>query len=204
MQAEGHTSQRKHAMATSSWSATASAILKEYNVMGTVATTVSFLEDAESAAAVDAAAASRAKLSALDSAARGQATVEMSQTEYVARLERLNKALRQALETNQRVTALKIAIQCSKLLGDPARLPPFYPSMWVIVTSVLDTFGELVYARLREMADGEHRKMSSRLTGVPSPLPEAFIASDVGEETKETCRNWLYKMACIRELLPRL
>ena len=96
------------------------------------------------------------------------------------------------------VTSLKIAIQCAKLLADP-KVPAFYPSAFVLVTTILDTFGRLVFERLRASAAEEHGRM-----GNARPLPEDFSAADVGAETRETCRNWFYKTACIRELLPRL
>jgi hypothetical protein len=57
----------------------------------------------------------------------------MNQTDYERRIEILHKALRRSWENNHRVTSLKIAIQCSKLLNE-ARVPQFYPSMFVMVT----------------------------------------------------------------------
>ncbi|XP_016889498.1 VPS35 endosomal protein-sorting factor-like [Cynoglossus semilaevis] len=97
----------------------------------------------------------------------------------------------QAWGSDQKVKALKIVIQCSKLLSDTSVIQ-FYPSKFVLITDILDTFGGLVYDRIWTMCSD------------PRPLPESFTVDDVSDTAKETCLNWFFKIASIRELLPRL
>ena len=70
----------------------------------------------------------------------------------------------------------------------------FYPSMFVLLTEVLETFGKLVFERLKLRSEEIQGKT----------LADDFSSKDVAIEAKETCRNWFYKTACIRELLPRV
>jgi len=63
----------------------------------------------------------------------------------------LNASLIQAWQEDQRVKSLKIVIQCAKLLNDISVIQ-FYPSKFVLVTDILDTFGRLVYDRIADKA----------------------------------------------------
>lgn len=59
----------------------------------------------------------------------------------------------QAWDSEQRVKAFKIAIQCSKLLSDISVMQ-FYPSKFVLISDVLDNFGALVFDRLKKKSFG--------------------------------------------------
>lgn len=126
-------------------------------------------------------------------------TVEMSQKEYQAHINRLSGDLSRAWANDERVGSLKIAIQLAKLLADTT-VPLFYPSIFVSVTEALDKFGNMVYARLR----GKAEEVLNAGATKPVELGEYFTSADVPPIAKETCRNWFYKTACIRELLPRI
>ncbi len=78
--------------------------------------------------------------------------LDLTQQEYVSRIEQLNNELVQAWNSDQRVKSLKIAIQCSKLLAD-TNVMQFYPSQFVLITEILDVFGKLVYERLISKAE---------------------------------------------------
>ena len=88
--------------------------------------------------------------------------------------------------------------QCSKLLADTSVIQ-FYPSKFVLITDILDTFGQLVYERIRTKS-----LYQAPGSAKPQPLPEKFTSDIVPSTAKETCRNWFFKIASIRELLPRI
>ncbi|CAB1338037.1 unnamed protein product [Coregonus sp. 'balchen'] len=135
----------------------------------------------------------RTRLEELDDLEEGsqRELLNLSQQDYVNRIEELNQSLKEAWASDQKVKALKIVIQCSKLLSDTAVIQ-FYPSKFVLITDILDTFGLLVYERIWSMCSD------------PRPLPDSFTADEVHDTAKETCLNWFFKIASIRELIPRL
>uniref|UniRef100_A0A671TX52 VPS35 endosomal protein-sorting factor-like n=1 Tax=Sparus aurata TaxID=8175 RepID=A0A671TX52_SPAAU len=135
----------------------------------------------------------RTRLEELDDLEEGsqRELLNLSQQDYANRIEELNQSLKEAWASDQKVKALKIVIQCSKLLSDTSVIQ-FYPSKFVLITDILDTFGRLVYDRIWTMCSD------------PRPLPESFTVDDVNDTAKETCLNWFFKIASIRELLPRL
>lgn len=140
--------------------------------------------------------------------------------------------MRKAWSDGKRVLSLKIAIQSCKLLSESnvTACPQFYPSMFTLISDILDNFGDLVFQRLKLKAtdpsaddskqsqqEGENDDDSSnnsskngekngnnKSKGKKRVLRDNFSYVDVSTEAKETCQNWFYKIACIRELLPRL
>ncbi|XP_076073296.1 VPS35 endosomal protein-sorting factor-like [Mytilus galloprovincialis] len=188
------------------WSVKKSSILTKYSTSEKLSITTSFLSssDKEKVAMRPSTTTTvtdkvRNRLEQLDDFEEGsvQEMLNLSQQDYVNRIDELNQALIDAWQHDQRVKALKIAIQCSKLLADTSVLP-FYPSKFVLITDILDTFGRLVYDRLKEKA-----VYIPAGSGVPLKLPDNFTPDQVPESAKETCRNWFFKIASIRELIPR-
>lgn len=116
--------------------------------------------------------------------------MDLTQQEYIQRFDQLKQELIQSWHNDQRVKALKIAIQCAKMLSD-TRVLQFYPSQYVLITDILDVFGKLVYERLRAKAAG-------------APGASAVVLQREREAARDTCQNWFFKVASIRELLPRL
>ncbi|XP_059547957.1 VPS35 endosomal protein-sorting factor-like isoform X2 [Myotis daubentonii] len=115
----------------------------------------------------------RTRLEELDDFEEGsqKELLNLTQQDYVNRIEELNQSLKDAWASDQKVKALKIVIQCSKLLSDISVIQ-FYPSKFVLITDILDTF-------------------------------DKFSPENVNDTARETCLNWFFKIASIRELIPR-
>lgn len=133
--------------------------------------------------------------------------VDLTQSEYVQFVKQLNKELVQSWCNDQRVNALKIAIQCSKMLSDTSVLT-FYPSQFILITDVLDMFGKLVYERLKKksLCGYECANVYNILViNFSDIVTFGFYSTSYSEDkVSSTCLNWFFKIASIRELLPRL
>lgn len=137
------------------WSARRSAILNRFTTAERLTIVTSFLTGGEMIKSQQSSISEKVKhrLEQLDDFDEGSVRqmLDLTQQEYVQRIEQLNQELVQAWNCDQRVKALKIAIQCSKLLADTTVMQ-FYPSQFVLITDILDIFGKLVYERLRTKA----------------------------------------------------
>jgi hypothetical protein len=67
-----------------------------------------------------------------------------SAKQFTSELERIDKELVKFWEKDDKVASIRIGIQCAKLLNDVAT-PMFYPQKFILLTDILDTFGELVH-----------------------------------------------------------
>ncbi|CAJ0932361.1 unnamed protein product, partial [Mesorhabditis belari] len=155
---------------------------------------------------VDSAATSRAQVRVIDKTAHRLEILEdmsglkkladLSAHEYVQNVNELRETLILAWNNNKRVEALRVVTELSRALSSVSP-PSLYPSQWVLVTDVLDLFGSLVYERILNKANEERKA-----TGKPILSPN-FTASDVGEKTQDTAKNWFVKVGDIKELVPR-
>jgi hypothetical protein len=125
----------------------------------------------------------------------------LSQKDFISHIEEQHTKLLDSWQRGERVAALRIVIKCAEMLANMT-IPQFYPSMYVILTRILDTFGDLVFDRIRERGIQSIDSITRQI--IYQPLSATFRASDVCSSAKETCKNWFFKTICIRELLPRL
>lgn len=119
--------------------------------------------------------------------------------EFTTQLERLNRELNKFWEKEDKVACIRIAIQCAKLLNDVAS-PTFYPQKFILLTDILDTFGVLVYGRMKDLT----KKHSGGKIIIEDELEQNIDYTLIPDKVQEICMNWFLKSACIREILPRV
>ncbi|KAK7371999.1 hypothetical protein VNO80_05366 [Phaseolus coccineus] len=117
--------------------------------------------------------------------------------EYVSRLHELKDEITRSWLAEDRVTSLKLSIKVAKLLMDTSVLE-FYPTLFVLVTDIMDMVGNLVWQRIKQKAE------FSEDGTLRCNLAENFQARDICADAKETCYNWFSKIGAVQELLPRI
>eukprot|EP00277_Geminigera_cryophila_P016042 CAMPEP_0179434954 /NCGR_PEP_ID=MMETSP0799-20121207/19163_1 /TAXON_ID=46947 /ORGANISM="Geminigera cryophila, Strain CCMP2564" /LENGTH=1005 /DNA_ID=CAMNT_0021214039 /DNA_START=9 /DNA_END=3026 /DNA_ORIENTATION=- len=176
------------------WTTRKALIVQNFTTTGTIQMP-SFVS-VEVAKAGRGANALQARVQAIDDSVEDEvSSVRYNAREYVTHMTALNDELARAWNNEERVKALKMAIECARLLSNTST-PQFYPSLFVLVTEILDTFGRLVFERIKQKGLTPEGKLKMRV--------QDFGPRDVTEEARETCKNWFYKVASIRELVPRL
>ena len=85
----------------------------------------------------------------LNDAKSSSEDVGLSQSDYVAKLRELNEEIATSWVENNRVGALKLAIRVASLLMD-TNVPSFYNTLFVLVSELMDTMGQLVWDRIRQ------------------------------------------------------
>lgn len=176
------------------WNTRKTQIVQTFTTTGTIQMP-SFVS-VEVAKAGRGANALQARVQAIDDSQEDEVSmVRYNAREYVTHMTVLNEELARAWNNEERVKALKMAIECARLLSNTST-PQFYPSLFVLVTEILDTFGRLVFERIKQKGLTAEGKKKTRV--------QDFGPRDVTEEARETCKNWFYKVASIRELVPRL
>jgi len=189
------------------WSIMKQQISRDYTVVGNITVGASSIREFAGSGVEDGSSHRKVdrytkRLAGLERKEISDDKIELTQKEYAAHIHKLEGDLHTAWANDERVQSLKIAIQIAKLLAD-TNVPLFYPSIFVMVTDVLECFGDMVFLRLKNKAE-EGLVDPNKPTRKKPRLPENFTAADVPTVAKETCRNWFYKTACIRELLPRI
>ncbi|XP_058751934.1 uncharacterized protein LOC131625036 isoform X1 [Vicia villosa] len=117
--------------------------------------------------------------------------------EYVSRLHELKDEITRSWLADNRVTSLRLSIKVAKLMVDTS-VSEFYPTLFVLVTDIMDMLGDLVWKRIKQKA--EFTEDGALLCN----LAENFEASDICADAKETCYNWFSKIGAVQDLLPRI
>ncbi|XGW19981.1 hypothetical protein V3C99_003643 [Haemonchus contortus] len=121
---------------------------------------------------------------------------DISLNEFVGHVNELRQRFLTAWEDNKRVESIEVITELARLLSAPTT-PSFFPVQWILVTDIVDLFGEYVYDRLLLKANEERKAAGD------GALPSNFESSDVPPNTVDVAKNWFNKVEDIKEAVPR-
>ena len=129
-----------------------------------------------------------------------ETALQASQVELMCVIEQMNADILRFWHGGDKVRSLRISIQASKLLGHN-KVPKAYPSVFSLVSTVLDTFGDLVADRILQTAAQRSSTVAALVnSGRGCDIPAVLLP----QQAVEMCHNWFLKILSIRELLPRI
>ena len=134
--------------------------------------------------------------------AKGKTRVEtmtLTKTEYRKQMKILFKEMHSFWKREDKVTCLKIVIQCSKLLNTIENAT-FYPEKFIGICDLYDTFSTLVFDRMKTLAFNPEGKKDFDLNSISEDTIKPEL---VNQHAKLIATNWFLKTSCIREVLPR-
>ena len=132
------------------------------------------------------------------SEASGLRVTGNAQVELVSHVEGLDKELRRFWGKGEKVRSTRVTIQAIKMLCNP-KVPQCYPSIFMLVSNVMDTFGDFVAKRLQELSANGNAVVATLLKKGRDADADLIPA-----EAVEVCNNWFLKISSIRELVPRI
>lgn len=127
---------------TTPWQIRKQQILKDYKVTGSLSVSSNAYNEFSGSGVEDGSATRHLdkyqdRLATLERRQISSDVIELTQKEYEEHVQVLSNDLDRAWANDERVGSLKIAIQLAKLLADTNN-PQFYPTVFVLVTDVLD------------------------------------------------------------------
>ena len=121
-----------------------------------------------------------------------------TKNEYRSEMLKVISAMQKYWGVKDKVMCIKIAIQCAKLLNT-IEVPMFYPEKFVQICEIFDLLSEFAHNRIIDIAFNPDKK--------PDFDPKSIKTVNSGsipDIAKEICNNWILKVSCIRELVPRM
>ncbi|KAG1676021.1 UPF0505 protein C16orf62 [Nymphon striatum] len=209
------------------WSVKKSSILNKYTTSEKLSITTSFLSGGEKVKTQNTVTDKvKHRLEQLDDFEEGsiKEMLDLSQQEYVNRIDELSSAMKEAWDQDQKVKGLKIVIQRASVI---VKYNYYYANVTIMhmhVEFYIAKFDRDWVERAANREDWRSRRealaqqwarklvndrIHSKAQYIPSgsktpvSLPDNFDPDQVPESAKETCRNWFFKISSIRELIPR-